>query len=133
VAAGHCFNQLVFWTSAVAAVAGLAAGAAWWWQPAAFVGVIYSLQVLRGWLRQVASRVYLPDCQQALRSARLFDIWCGPIASAALFVALIWSAIGCRITWKNNVYEMSYGGQIRTIPPSATNVNAASDAPRKAA
>ncbi len=133
VATGHCFNQLVFWASAVAAVVGLSAGAAWWWQPAAFVGAIYSVQVLRGWLRQAASRIYLPDSQQALRSARIFDIWCGPVASAALFVALVWSAIGHRITWKSNVYEMSYGGQIRAIPPSAVNADARADAPRKAA
>jgi hypothetical protein len=133
VAAGHCFSQLVFWSSAAAALVGIVRGANWWWQPAAFVGVMYGLQVLRGWLRQAASRIYLPDSQQALRAARLFDIWCGPIASAALFGALVGSAIGRRITWKNNVYEMSYGGQIRKLPPSVAHADAASAAPRKAA
>jgi hypothetical protein len=133
VAAGHCFSQLAFWSSAVAATAGLAIGATWWWQPAAFVGVLYGLQVLRGWLRQAASRIYLPNSQHALRAARWFDIWCGPIASAALFGALVGSAIGRRITWKNNVYEMSYGGQIRKIPPSSSHANVACDSPRKAA
>jgi len=87
------------------------------------------LQVFRGWLRQAASRIYLPNVQNELRSARLFDIWCGPVASIALFCALVGSAIGRRITWKNNVYEMSYGGQIRTI---ASPAPAAAHSPRDA-
>lgn len=138
VAAGHCFCQLVFWGSAVAALAGWATAASWSWQPATLVGVIYGLQVLRGWLRQAASRIYLPDSQLALRAARWFDIWCGPVASAALCCALVGSAIGRRITWKSNIYEMRYGGQIRkiaSVPPLAiapSNV-ASTDESRRAA
>ncbi len=132
VATGQCFSQLVFWGSAAAAIVGLTSGATWTWQPAAVVGAMYGLQVFRGWLRQAASRIYLPNIQQALRSARLFDIWCGPVASAALCGALVGSAIGRCITWKNNVYEMSYGGQIRKIaPPSASMADAPCDAPSR--
>ncbi len=119
VSAGHCLSQLIFWGSVVGAIVGAATGAAWTWQPASLVGAMYGLQVFRGWLRQAASRIYLPNVQNELRAARLFDIWCGPVASTALFCALVASAIGRRITWKNNIYEMSYGGQIRTIAPPA--------------
>jgi hypothetical protein len=139
VSASHCLSQLVFWGSFIGAIVGAMIGAAWTWQPAAVVGAIYGLQVFRGWLRQAASRIYLPNVQSELRSARLFDIWCGPVASTALFGALVGSAIGRRINWKNNVYEMSYGGQIRKIAsPSPTTAHTPRDAetriaPRRAA
>ncbi len=119
VSVGHCFTQAVFWSSVMAAIAGTVSGAPWAWQPACVAGVLYATHVVRGWLRQTASRVYLPYCQKELTAARRFDIWCGPVAGLALCVALVGSAIGRRITWKDNVYEMSYGGQIRKIPSSA--------------
>jgi hypothetical protein len=45
----------------------------------------------------------------------------------ALCCALVASAFGRRIVWKNNVYEMRYGGQIQKIPagPQATTSAAA--------
>ena len=138
VLVGHCFSQLVFWSSAAAALFGLIQGAAWTWQPACVVAALYGLHVLRGWLRQSASRTYLAAHQHALTAARRFDIWCAPLAGLALCVALVGSAIGRRITWKDNVYEMSYGGQIRKVPavdsPAAVAPTAPdSDAWRRAA
>ncbi|MGD9722292.1 MAG: glycosyltransferase [Pirellulales bacterium] len=119
VAVGHCFNQLVFWASVTTALAAWWQGAAWAWQPAAVAGGIYAMQVLRGWLRQRSTLSYLPHCQRELAAARHFDIWCSPVSAAALCVALVASGIGRRIRWKDNVYEMSYGGQIRKIPSTA--------------
>lgn len=116
VLVGHCAGQLILWANIVAAAVGLAIGAAWTWQPAAVVATLYAMHVIRGWFRQSASRYYLPEHQQALAGVRQFDIWCGPLGGAVLACALVWSAIGRRISWKNNVYEMSYGGQIRRIP-----------------
>jgi hypothetical protein len=132
---GHCLGQVVFWGSAAATAMGLAMAAPWTWQPACVASVLYGLHVLRGWVRQSASRVYLPDCQRALTAARRFDIWCAPISALAQAIALVASAIGNRITWKDNVYEMKYGGQIRRIPstpaPKAP-AGAAGDARRAA-
>ena len=113
---GHCAGQLILWSNVVAATVGLAIGAAWAWQPLAVVAALYGLHVVRGWFRQSASRYYLPEHQQALAGVRRFDIWCGPLSGAVLACALVASAIGRRIAWKSNVYEMSYGGQIRRIP-----------------
>jgi hypothetical protein len=133
---GHSFGQAVFWSSAVAALVGYATAAAWAWQPATVVGLLYVLQVQRAWLRQSASRYYLPDHQRALTAARRFDVLCGPLGGLTLLLALIGSAIGRRIAWKNNVYEMRYGGQIRKIPtePISDASGAATDgATRRAA
>ena len=126
VLVGHGFSQAVFWGSVVAALVGYAVGAEWAWQPAALVGGLYALHVLRAWLRQSASRYYLPHHQRELAATRRFDIFCGPLGGIVLLAALIGSAIGRRIAWKNNVYEMRYGGQIRKIPsePSAGAVDA---------
>ena len=112
---------------------GAAAGAPWTWQPASVVAALYALQIFRGWLRQRASRFYLPDRQRDLAGARWFDILCGPITGIALCAALVWSAIGRRIVWKDNVYEMRYGGQIRKIPPRLQDAPGGGRAPRQQA
>jgi len=113
---GHLVNQLVFWGCLTAAAVGGLAAAPWAWQPATVAGALYGLQVCRGWLKQRASRIYLSECQRELAAARWFDIVCGPLAALTLAIALVASAIGRRISWKGNVYEMARGGQIRRIP-----------------
>ena len=137
VFAGHLVNQLVFWGCLAAVAAGAIVGASWTWLPVAIVGAMYGLQVSRGWLKQRASRIYLSECQRELAAARWFDILCGPLAALTLAVALVASAIGRRISWKGNVYEIARGGQIRRIPTiGAAGPNAASvpaDASRRAA
>ena len=57
VVVGHCFNQLVFWASTVAAAVGAVVGANWWWQPAALVGVI------------LACKCYAVGCGKRLRGS----------------------------------------------------------------
>ena len=136
VLVGHILCQAVFWSSLAATLIGSWTGAAWTWQPASVLGLLYGFHVLRGWLRQTASRYYLPEYQRELAAVRHFDVWCGPISALALAVALVGSAIGRRITWKNNVYEMSYGGQIKKIPPSGTataSAGGSTDTSRRAA
>ena len=134
---GHLVNQMVFWGCFTTAAVGAIVGAPWTWQPAAVVGVLYGLQVCRGWLRQRASRIYLSQCQRELAAARWFDILCGPLAALTLAVALVASAIGRRISWKGNVYEMASGGQIRRIPTVSAaapdTVDGRSGAARRAA
>jgi hypothetical protein len=122
---GHLLGQAVFWGSLVAALIGWSTGRDWAWQPTVAVAALFSLQVLRGWLRQDASRYYLPDMQPELAAVRRFDTWCGPLTGLALACALLGSAIGRRIVWKQNVYEMRYGGQIRKIPAAGQPAAAA--------
>ncbi len=116
VLVGHCLGQALFWGSVVATVYGLSLRANWTWQPASVVGLLYALNVCRAWTRHRASRFYLPHHQRELAASRRFDIWCSPLAGLVLCGAIIASAIGRRIAWKDNVYEIYYGGQIRKIP-----------------
>jgi hypothetical protein len=133
VLVGNCFAYSLFWASAAAAVGGWLTDAPWKWHPTLAVGLLYAMQVLRAWLRQSASRYYLPHRQSELVATRRFDIWCGPLAGLALCAALVWSAIGRRIVWKDNIYEMRYGGQIRKIPNQRELAAAASNDPRASA
>jgi hypothetical protein len=73
------------------------------------------LHLIRAWLRQQATRFYLPQMQDQLASARRFDIWLGPLAGLACCAGLIASAFGRKIVWKNIAYEMRFGGQVRRI------------------
>ena len=136
---GNFLGQTVFWGSAAAALCGLSTGAAWTWQPALVVAVLYALGVLRAWTRTRASRIYLPDHQRELAAVHRFDMWCGPLSAVVMCAAMVASAIGRRITWKSNIYEMRYGGQIRRIPspsdavPCGSSVRSSLDSSRRAA
>jgi hypothetical protein len=113
--AGNCLIQAAFWGSFVAAIAGIATGASWTWQPVSVFGLLYTLHLIRAWLRQQATRFYLPQVQDELAAARRFDIWLGPLAGLACCAGLIASAFGRKIVWKNIAYEMRFGGQVRGI------------------
>lgn len=117
---GSSVMQGLFWGSLVAALWGLFAGAAWTWQPAVAVGLLYALHLGRAYLRHDASRYYLPYRQDDLAAARRFDIWFGPVAGVVGWLGLVGSAFTRRIVWKGIAYEMRPGGQIKSIvrPPA---------------
>jgi ceramide glucosyltransferase len=110
-----CLAQGVFWGSLIATAVGLVTQAAWMWQPAFVTAAIYGLHVARAWLRREASRHFLPGAQEQLASARRFDIWCGPLAALAGCLAMLGSALGRRIVWRQIAYDMRIGGGIRKI------------------
>ena len=111
----NCLSQIVFWGSLVATAWGFFGQTAWRWQPAAVLGLLYGLHVFRAWLRQLASRNYLPRRQEELAAARQFDIWLGPLAALVCCFGLLASAFGRKIIWKGIVYDMQLGGRIRSI------------------
>jgi len=112
---GSSIMQGLFWGSLVAAAWGLVAGAAWTWQPAAAVGLLYALHIWRAHLRHDASRYYLPYRQDELAAVRRFDIWLGPVAGIIGWLGLVCSAVTRRIVWKGIAYEMAPGGRIKSI------------------
>ncbi len=121
----NCLSQVVFWSSLAAMVWGSCTAAEWTWTPASVVGLLYALHIVRAWLRQQASRHYLPNRQEELAAARQFDIWLGPLAGLACCLGLVGSAFGRRISWKGITYEMRWGGKIRQISSTATRVRPA--------
>ena len=112
---GSSIMQGLFWGSLMAALWGLVAGAAWAWQPAVTVGLLYALHLWRAHLRHDASRYYLPCRQDELAAARRFDIWLGPVAGAVGWLGLVCSAFTRRIVWKGIAYAMWPGGRIKSI------------------
>jgi hypothetical protein len=123
-----CAAQTIFLGGALLAVAGACLGASWTWQPAVATTLLYTLSVVRGWVRQQASYYVLGDRWADLRQARLFDIWLGPLSSVAICVCLVSSAIGRRIVWKQISYEMLPAGLVGSVtrlsepPPAAQTV-----------
>jgi ceramide glucosyltransferase len=115
----QCAAQGVFWGSLTLAAWGLVARAPWALQPASVVGLVYVLHVCRAWLRQRASRFYLPNWQEELAGARRFDIWFGPVAGLACGLALVSSAFGRYIAWKGIAYELRRGGRVVRILPAS--------------
>ncbi len=111
----NCLSQATFWGALVATAVGLWAGAEWTWQPASLLGALYSLHVCRAWLRQDASRFYLPDFQAELAPARRFDIWLGPLAALVCCLGLVSSMFGRRIVWKAIAYQVLPDGQVAHI------------------
>ncbi len=107
--------QVLFWGSLVAAIWGGANGSARAWQPAAAVGLLYALHLIRARLRHAAAGYYLRDRQQELRGVRHFDIWLGPVAGALGWLGLLASAFSRRIVWKGITYVMRPGGAIVNI------------------
>jgi ceramide glucosyltransferase len=121
--------QAIFWGSLVGAIWGGANSAAWAWQPAAAVGLLYVLHFVRAQLRHAAAGYYLRDRQQELRDVRRFDIWLGPVAGALGWLGLLSSAFSRRIVWKNIAYEMRPGGAIvNIVRPTGSSDTAAQGA-----
>lgn len=116
---GSSATQVLFWGSLIAFVAGALSGASWAWQPAAAVGLLYALHLLRAYLRNGAARYYLPYRRDELAAVHRFDFWLGPVAGAVGWLALLSSAFTRRIVWKGIAYEMQPGGAIKSIvrPP----------------
>ena len=80
---------------------------------------LYGLYVLRAWIRQNASRQYLPSWQTKLRYGRWFDITLAPVAALLSWAGLVSSAFGNTIDWRGIRYKLSRGGRVLSIarPP----------------
>ena len=111
----------LIWPASFAAIAfGLWSGSslfasAFLWLPAAVLTTFYAMGVYRGWLRQSLIGLYFPHLREKLRGPRLFDIWVGPLAALAHWVALISASCGRTITWRNITYRLYRGGRVETV------------------
>jgi ceramide glucosyltransferase len=118
-----CATQIALWGIAAAAVWGVCQGQAWAWQPLLATAALYGLHVFRGQVRHKAARYFIGRRWEQLSAARWFDIWLAPVTGLAIWIGLVSSAFGRRITWRGIVYEMGSGGAVRriwrTLPPVA--------------
>jgi cellulose synthase/poly-beta-1,6-N-acetylglucosamine synthase-like glycosyltransferase len=122
----------LFWLSSLALIAGgLWRGTAGVLIPAAASAACYGLGVLRHAFRQDLGRSHFPDHERALRRARRFDLWAGPLVALVNGAALAASMAGNRITWRGNSYRLTRGGRI--APPGVRRGVPGQSAPRRAA
>ena len=106
----------LIWPASIAAIGvGLFTGSTAVWLPMAVLASVYGLGVYRGWMRQSLVGIHFPHLEEKLRAARLFDIWAGPLAALANWLALISSAFGRTITWRNITYRLQRGGRVEMV------------------
>jgi hypothetical protein len=107
-------TQGVFWSSLAAAVAGLASGGPWR-LPAAVALALYLISCGRSWLRQSASKSFLPEAQPGLEAARRCDIWLSPLAGLVNAGCLAAALCRRRIVWRGIGYTMSRNGRVLEV------------------
>ena len=71
-------------------------------------------------MRQQLVKDHFPQLKENLRAASLFDIWAGPIAAMAHWIALVSSSLGRTITWRDITYRLYRGGRVETVMQNAT-------------
>jgi cellulose synthase/poly-beta-1,6-N-acetylglucosamine synthase-like glycosyltransferase len=112
-------TNLIWPASFVAIFVGLLGGSPMAWLPMAVLATVYGLGVYRGWMRQSLIKIHFPHLEETLRVARLFDIWAGPLAAAAHWLALISASFGRTITWRNITYRLHRGGRVEMVSQGA--------------
>jgi hypothetical protein len=108
-------SNLVFWGNLAAAGWCLATGTAWGWLPASACAALYGLNVFRAWIRQDLIRLCPANSPPALRAARRFDIWAGPLVGLVNCIGLISSVLGRQINWRGIIYRLCPGGRTEIV------------------
>jgi hypothetical protein len=85
------------------------------WIPLAVCTALYVVGACRGAMRQTLVRTYFPDQERALRAARHFDIWAGPLVGVINWLAILGSAFGRHIRWRGIEYRLLPGGQVSMV------------------
>ena len=114
----------IIWPASAAAIIYAAVCGLPVWPPAAVLAVVYGLGTYRGMVRQSLVKIYFPHLQDKLRAASRFDIWAWPVASFAHLCALISSAFGRKITWRNITYILHNGGRAEIVLTDAMKLKA---------
>jgi len=109
------FANLALLATMAATVWALASRGLPVWIPAATLATLYLASVYRGKVRHDLAKIYFPDLDDQLRSARRFDVWTGPLVGLVSWLALLSSVVGRRITWRGNTYHIDRQGQIRLL------------------
>jgi len=107
--------MLTFWGGLALLAAGWASGDARAWLPAVICLAFYASTVLRGLLRCELARLYLPEHQARLARAFRFDLWTGPLVLLANWLVMFSSLFGNRLKWRDIVYRIQRGGQVRIV------------------
>ena len=93
-------------------LACLATGSSFAWFSGGVVATLYAMSVVRGFIRQDLIGVHFPEREDQLRRPRRFDIWGGPLTSFVNWMALLTSAVGRHITWRDIRYRVLPDGQV---------------------
>jgi hypothetical protein len=105
-------NQFFFWASLFGGLALLVVGHPLAGSLLGVTAAIYASHAYRAWLRQSASAYFLPDYQQRLSAARLFDMVLHPLASLLNAGGLLGSAWGREIRWRGVRYSHRHDGAV---------------------
>lgn len=108
-------SMIALWGSAAVAGWRLSSGQGHLWFPLANAIGLYLVTVVRAWLRQDLTRLYLPRQHEQLSAARRFDIWLSPIAGILLWVGYVMSCVGDAIVWRGIGYFIAPGGRIQLL------------------
>ncbi len=114
-----CAQQGVLWIgAALVPVAWMFGG----WPRLAVLaaGLLYGLQVLRGWLREDAARHFQPEGYRRTAAARRFAVWLGPLVGLLHCWGLLRALSVQCIEWRGIGYAIYPGGQTRIVRRPAT-------------
>ena len=118
-------SQIALWGSVamgLGCVAGSRSGAMVW--TTAALG-LYMSMVIRGFCRQLPSKLYVASEHKRLWLARQFDIWLAPFSGLLLLAAFVASAFGDRICWRGIGYRIRPGGRIQLLERDGQRVEGA--------
>jgi len=111
-----CTLTCLAWLGSLAAMLGsVLCNSPPWWLPLSACTALYLVGAFRGAVRQTLLRTYFPQQESALRQARRFDIWAGPLVTLVNWVAMLSSMFGRHIRWRGLVYRLFPGGQLRRL------------------
>ncbi len=107
-----CLQQAALWIgAALLPIAWISGG--WTAVAVAAAALLYTLQVLRGWLREDAARHFLPTIYQHTAIARRIAVWCGPLVGLLQCWSMLRALAGRSIVWRGIQYELLSGGKMR--------------------
>jgi len=107
-----------FWGSVGLAGWAAANGSPWGWLAAAIGGVLYAMNVARGRLRRGLAGVYFPELRGNLRAASRFDTWAAPLVGLVHWLAVLASACGRTVQWRDVRYRLHRDGSVQAIERS---------------
>jgi ceramide glucosyltransferase len=116
VALAGCTATSLAWLASAAAVGwSLVGDGPPLWIPLGTAAALYAVGVFRGAVRQSLVKIYFPEHAAALRGAKRFDIWAGPLVALVNWLAMLGSTVGRHIRWRGVVYRMLQDGRIHVV------------------
>ena len=85
------------------------------WIPVAVFAAHYALNAFRAAIRQSLVHSYFPSFASALRRARWFDVWAGPLIGLVNMAGLVGAMFGHEFLWRGIRYRLRRDGQVDAV------------------